>query len=181
MGNPHSPISDPRASIPDSHPSPCYACLYRPPTLADHDRTHSPQSPRSSFDRASSAISRLRSALFPTSEDWKRLRREGGCVECREPARGDRAGVLAALRAAPRRSGVDRRQRARAAARHAAHHRRRDPARGVGARDAGARRGRGDADGGARARARAAGPHRGRSRRRSSGARVGADRDSRKG
>ena len=45
----------PQSPIPDARPSPCYACLYRPPREPLLE------------DSAGSAASRLRSALFPTS------------------------------------------------------------------------------------------------------------------
>ncbi len=69
MGNPHSPIPDLHASISDSRPSPCYACLYRPPAGRHvHDRdgrwVHS-----SLFleDSAGPATSPVRPALFRTT------------------------------------------------------------------------------------------------------------------
>jgi hypothetical protein len=57
-------MADRQSSIPDARPSPCYACLYRPPGPDDHRGAR--EARRESF-LEDSAISRLRSAVFPTS------------------------------------------------------------------------------------------------------------------
>ena len=90
---------------------------------------------------------------LPTRSNRRRSR---GCLaRCAAIA----AGVFAALRAASRRSRVDRRQRPDTAARAGADDRRGDAPRGGGARRARARRRRRHADGGAAARDRAARAH----------------------